>query len=133
MVPEIPAADDVTALWWEATKERRLLVQRCGHCGAAQHPPRALCTGCGRMDGLTWVEATGRGTVDTWTAVYRAPRPGVDVPYVIARVALEEGPILLTRLVGGDPESWQIGETVEVDWWPAADGRALPVFRRPSA
>lgn len=126
----IPAGDDVTTPWWEATRERRLLVQRCDDCGHTQHPPRALCTGCGRTGALGWAESAGRGTVDSWTAVYRSPDPAAEVPYTIARVRLGEGPILLTRLIGDDPEGWAIGEDVRVDWLAAEDGRALPVFRR---
>lgn len=125
----VPPADDVTGAWWDATRERRLLVQTCHGCGGTQHPPRALCIGCGRMDRLGWAEAAGRGTVDSWTAVYRSPRPGGDVPYVIARVRLADGPIMLTRLIGGDPEGWAVGAHVVVDWAPVDDGRALPVFR----
>jgi uncharacterized protein len=127
--PVLPAGDDVTAPWWAATVERRLLLQTCD-CGHVQHPPRALCTACGRMDGLGWTEAVGDGVVDAWTAVHRAPRPDEPVPYTIARVRLAEGPILLTRLIGADPEGWRTGERVVLDWWAGSEGRALPVFRR---
>jgi uncharacterized protein len=60
--------------------------------------------------------------------VHRAPVRDLDVPYVIARVRLDEGPILLTRLEGRDPDSWRIDDRVTVDWVDLADGRALPVF-----
>jgi uncharacterized OB-fold protein len=127
--PEIPAPDDVTSDWWDATRERRLTVQGCDDCGHLQHPPRALCTACGRLDTLSLRPTTGRGTVDSWTLVHRAPRPDVPTPYVVARVRLEEGPILLTQLL--DDHAWTIGDTVVVDWYAVPDGRALPVFRRP--
>lgn len=127
---EIPEPDDVTSPWWEATRERRLLVQVCDGCAHAQHPPRAVCTSCGDMNRLSWRDAAGRGTVNSWTTVYRSPLPDAEVPYVIARVRVQEGPILLTRLIGGDPEGWEIGIQVVLDWLPASDGRALPVFRR---
>jgi len=126
----LPAGDEITADWWAATVERRLLVQECRECGTVQHPPRALCTGCGHMDGLGWRDASGRGVVDSWTAVYRSPRPDAEVPYTIARVRLAEGPIVLTRLVGSDAEDWEIGAEVVLDWLPGSEGRALPVFRR---
>jgi uncharacterized OB-fold protein len=127
-VPDVPAPDEITAPWWEATREHRLLVQGCTACGSTQHPPRAVCIGCGATDSLTWRPATGRGSVDTFTIVHRAPRPDLDVPYVIARVRLDEGVVLLTRLVGRDPDDWTIDDRVAVDWLDLPDGRALPVF-----
>lgn len=130
---EVPPADDVTSPWWDATREHRLLVQRCAGCEHVQHPPRALCTGCGSTDHLGWVEAAGDAVVDTFTVVHRPPRPDVATPYVVARVRLGEGVIALTRLEGRDPDQWRIGDPVRLDWTDLSDGRALPVFRSPDA
>lgn len=127
----VPEPDDVTAEWWAATRDHRLLVQRCELCAHHQHPPRALCTGCGAMEHLAFVPATGDGVVDACTVVYRAPRPDAEVPYVVARVRLAEGPILLTQLHGAQAETWQIGDAVAVGWADLPDGRALPVFTTP--
>lgn len=121
---EVPPADEMTAAWWDATREHRLTVQACTACGHLQHPPRALCTGCGGTDHLVQQAVSGAGTVDTYTVVYRSPRPDVETPYVIARVRLAEGPILLTRL----PVEPTIGDAVTVGWVDLPDGRALPVF-----
>ncbi len=124
----IPPPDAVTAPWWNATRERRLLIQSCAACGRDQHPPRSLCNHCGSTEHLSWGDATGAGTVDSFTVVHQAPRPGADVPYVIARVRLDVGVVLLTRLEGRQPDDWSIGDTVRVEWAPSDDGRALPVF-----
>jgi uncharacterized OB-fold protein len=124
----VPPPDDVTAGWWDATREHRYALQRCTACGTAQHPPRAVCTRCGSTDDLALAPASGTGTVDSYTVVHRAPRPDIAVPYTIARIRLAEGPIVLTRL---DGEDWQIGDPVRVGWVDLDDGRALPVFRRP--
>ena len=126
----VPAADEVSAAYWDATREHRLTVQECEGCGHRQHPPRALCTACGSTEGLRQADASGTGTVDTFTVVHRAPRPDVAVPYVVARVRLTEGPLVLSRLEGrDDPESWDLGEPVTVTWVDLPDGRALPCFR----
>ena len=127
-LPEVPPADEITAEWWEATQGHVLKVQQCSDCEHLQHPPRALCTACASMEHLRLTEASGRGEVDSYTVIHRAPRPDVEVPYTVARVRLEEGPILLTRLVGSN--EWQIGDPVTVDWLDLPDDRALPVFRR---
>lgn len=126
---DVPPPDEVSAPWWEATRSGQLLVQRCGVCGHHQHPPRALCIGCGGMDGLAWIAASGTGVIDTYTVVHRAPRPGVATPYTLGRVRLAEGVLLLTWLEGREAGTWHIGEPVQVSWSPLPDGRALPVFR----
>lgn len=126
----VPPADEVTGGWWEATREHRLVVQHCDHCDGVQHPPRAVCIHCHRVGSLGWQETTGRGRVDSFTVVHRGPRPELEVPYVVARVRLDAGPILLTRLEGraSSDESWTIGDRVTVTWVDLDDGRALPVF-----
>ncbi|XRQ09567.1 Zn-ribbon domain-containing OB-fold protein [Actinomadura welshii] len=130
--PDVPAPDEITGPWWDATKEHRLVLQTCARCAeadrtAVQHPPRALCIQCG-SDELDWVGADGRGVVDSFTVVHRAPRPDLAVPYVIARVRLDEGVVLLTRLQERDPDAWRIDDKVQVTWVDLDDGRALPVF-----
>ncbi|HVN49836.1 MAG TPA: zinc ribbon domain-containing protein, partial [Acidimicrobiales bacterium] len=57
-----PATTRDTAFFWEALKERRLLIQRCAACGALRHPPRPMCPRCHSLDWDT-VEASGHGTV----------------------------------------------------------------------
>jgi uncharacterized OB-fold protein len=121
---EVPPADEMTGDWWEATREHRLTVQTCTTCGHRQHPPRAVCTGCGDTDHLVQQAVSGDGTVDTYTVVHRPPRKDVETSYVVARVRLVEGPIMLTRL----PSEPVIGDPVTVGWVDLPDGRSLPVF-----
>lgn len=75
---------------------------------------------------LSWQAMSGAGTIDSWTTVHRSPGPGFDPPYVVARVRLEEGPLLLSNLIG--PPDHYCGEAVSLRWQPLPDGRALPVF-----
>lgn len=124
--PAAPA-DDLSEAWWAAASGHRLTVETCS-CGHRQHPPRGVCTACSSTASLAPGEVSGRATVDSYTVVHRAPRPDVDVPYVLARVRLAEGPVLLTRLVGG--LDWTIGDAVSVAWADLGDGRALPYFIR---
>lgn len=125
--PERPVApaDSMTQAWWDATRERRLVVQRCTACDHAQHYPRALCTACGSTD-LTYRDASGRGTVYSFTIVRRAPHPAFTPPYVVALVRLDEGPVLLTNIVGGGEP--RCDARVRVRWEDFADGRRVPVF-----
>ncbi|MBM9459159.1 OB-fold domain-containing protein [Nocardioides sp. zg-536] len=121
-------ADDLTQAWWDAATERRLTVETCAACGNRQHPPRGVCTACSSTEHLGQADVAGTGTIDSFTVVHRAPRADLEVPYVLARVRLGEGPVLLTRLVGG--LEWRIGQPVTVAWADLPDGRALPYFTR---
>jgi len=61
--------------------------------------------------------------------VHRSPGPGHEPPYVIARIRLAEGVVLLSNVETDDPGAVAIGDEVRLAWRPLADGRALPVFR----
>jgi uncharacterized OB-fold protein len=121
-----PPVDAVTQGWWDATRERRLVVQQCSVCGHLQHYPRALCTACGGTT-LDWMDVVGDGVVDAFTVVHRG-LPGYDAPYVVARVRLAEGPVLLANLVEADVDAWSCDVPVTVVWHALGDGRHLPLF-----
>ncbi|MDI2131870.1 Zn-ribbon domain-containing OB-fold protein [Yinghuangia seranimata] len=124
----VPPPDEVTAGWWDATRERRLVVQRCLDCAHLQHYPRALCTACGKTS-LEFTDVSGRGRIDTYSVTHRAPRPDLTPPYVVARVRLAEGPVLLTNIVDCPLDRLACDLPVVLAWRPLPDGRALPVFR----
>ncbi len=126
-VVERPEMDPDAAAWWDATRDQKLLVQRCRRCGHHQHYPRMVCLACGDAD-LSFVAASGRGTVYSFTVVYRPPAPAFVPPYVIALVRLDEGPVMLTRIVGKDADAVACDRPVELRWEPLEDGRHLPVF-----
>ena len=51
------------------------------------------------------------------------------VPYAVAMVDLEEGPRMMTNIMGlEDPYDAKVGDAVTVAWDEAAEGRFLPVF-----
>ena len=111
--------------WWEATGDRRLLVQSCRSCRGRQHYPRAMCVRCGGVD-LGWVEATGGAAIHSFTHSHRSPDPAVfKPPYTIAIVTLDEGPRILTTVTGA---GIRCEARVRLGWKPLADGRNLPVF-----
>ena len=123
-----PAVDRETLPWWQAAAEHRLLVQRCGGCGRVRLPPGPLCPACRSFD-QQWQEASGQGTVYTYTVVHRAYVPGLAVPYVVAVVELAEGPKLTSNVVDVDPGAVRIGMAVEVVWEDVGPGYAVPRFR----
>jgi uncharacterized OB-fold protein len=127
---DLPTIEPESQPFWDAAKEGRLLIQRCGACGAAQHYPRPFCVSCW-SDQVRWEDASGRGTLYTYSTVYVNDLPpfGDRLPYVAAAVDLEEGPRLMTNIVGVDPSELRVGMAVQVDFQPLNDEITAPVFR----
>lgn len=123
----IAPSDAVTEPWWHETRQGRFTVQRCTVCGRTQFYPRAICTRCGALD-LELIDASGRGTVYSYTVVRRAPHPAFEPPYVVAMVRLEEGELLLTNIVGVEPDAIRCDMPVRLVWEELPDGRKLPLF-----
>ncbi len=75
-----------------------------------------MCATCWSED-LAWEPASGRGTVWTFTVVHIPGHPAWrdDVPYTLAIVELEEGPRLMTNIVGTEPGIVHVGMAVELD------------------
>ena len=100
--------------FWEGLKARRLTVQKC-HNGHLRFIPTEICGKCGSEE-WTWEPMSGRGKVYTYTVIRRGPTPAYqkDAPYVIAHVELEEGPRMISNLIGCAPGQVRIGMPVEV-------------------
>ena len=101
---------------------------RCVACGDALQPPAVACSHCGGRE-LTWEQSEGRGTVYSWTRIWRPQTPAFVVPYVAIIVELLEGFSLISNLIGCDSEEAAIGMRVEVDFHASASGAVLPYFR----
>ncbi len=89
--------------------EGRFMLQRSRSTGAYVFYPRAFMPGSGETD-LEWVEACGRGTVYATTANRRSPEKGGT--FNVALIDLEEGPRMMSRVVGAPPEGVTIGHKV---------------------
>jgi uncharacterized OB-fold protein len=64
--------------------------------------------------------------------MYRPISPAFteDVPYNVAIVELDEGPRLMTSIVGCDPEALKVGTPVEIVYDDINDEITLPRFRQ---
>ena len=92
-------------------------------CGKAHWYPRNHCPFCSSVD-LEWRESEGAGTIYSYSVMRRA-KP----VYVLAYVTLDEGPKMLTNIVGRDPESVRIGERVSVVFTEKTEsGQVVPMF-----
>lgn len=134
MTWHLPVPDSETAPYWEATREGRLLIKHCTACGKAFFYPRTYCPACWSAD-TEWVEASGLGTVYTFTVVHQNDLPPFNdrVPYVVAIVELEEGVRMTANVEGIEPADVRCDMAVRVAFREETrtedDVVALPVFR----
>ena len=125
----LPTPDAATAPYWDAAREERLVMPHCLDCGHYHFYPRTLCPQCSSAR-LEWTRCGGEGEVYSFTVVHRAPSPAfaAAVPYVVAAVKLDEGPHLMTNIVGCAPDAVRIGMRVRVTFQKISDEITLPVF-----
>ena len=125
--PTLPAITPLTRPFWDAAAEGRLLLPRCNACGRYFFRPEVACTHCFATD-WQWVQASGRGTLYSYTVVHRAPAPGFVTPFVLAVVELVEGPVMLSNLVGCSETDVRIGMALRVRFEQVAPNVHLPRF-----
>jgi len=127
----LPDATPETREYWEGAKRGELRIERCQSCGKAYFYPRPFCPFCSSRD-VAWFTASGRGRLYSYVINQRPARGFEDfVPYVIAIVELDEGPRMMTNIIGVEPvpEHLPIGMRVEVTFERQSDEITLPLFR----
>jgi hypothetical protein len=119
----------LTQPFWDATGQKKLLLQWCKSCEAVVHYPREACPKC-LGESLEWREASGKGDVYAFCVMQRPANPAMAglLPYVVALVDLDEGARMMTNIVGCEPAAVRIGMPVRVTFEDLGDGRALPLF-----
>jgi hypothetical protein len=128
--PFVPPTE-TTRFFWDAARDHKLVIQRCGDCGHYIHWPRPLCPRC-QSSKLAPAPVSGRGKVYTFTVVQHLFHPGFadDMPYNLALVELEEQPGLrmLTNIVDCPTEELAVGMPVEVTFEDREE-HTVPQFR----
>ncbi|MCU1471735.1 MAG: Zn-ribbon OB-fold protein [Glaciihabitans sp.] len=115
--------------FWEGVAQGELRLQRCQDCGRAVFYPRALCPYC-HGDRLGWFVASGSGTVYSYTTVHRGfGEFAGQAPYSLAVIDLDEGPRMLSRIVGDVTVSIDARVQVEIARFGDHNSMALPYFR----
>ena len=117
-----PAISEETQAYGDAAGKGKLRVRKCTACGQAHHYPRTICPFC-FSDKTEWVEASGKGTIYSYSVMRRAP-----VPYAIGYVTLAEGPRMLTNIVDCDLDKLKCDQPVTVVFKPTDGGPPLPMF-----
>ncbi|GAA4742255.1 hypothetical protein GCM10023350_28770 [Nocardioides endophyticus] len=139
-----PQADAAT-VFWDGCARREFWLQHCTTCDAWQFYPRSLCSHCwAPTSALEWRRPGGGAVVESFSVVHRGSGAfAAHAPYVVALVRFDEGPVMMSHIVGLDIDlgcgvgavgdvtgigAVAIGDRVELEFAELA-GRTVPVFR----
>ena len=123
----LPVPSGRSQPFWEGCRKGRLVLPRCSNCGAHALRAFAVCSACHQTT-LGWEPSGGRGSLYSWTVVWRPPHPALVVPYAPAVIALDEGWWFLSAVVGCAPDALHEGMALEVTFHPASETIVLPYF-----
>jgi uncharacterized OB-fold protein len=127
----LPKPTPETRPFWDAAKQHRLVIQACDDCGRRYFYPRPLCPAC-LSRRVRWIDASGRAHLHTFVINHRPPR-GFPVagPFVIGIVELEEGPRMMSHIVGvaPDPAALRCDMPLELVFEDLTAEITLPKFR----
>ena len=125
---EPPKPRTFSKAYWDATREKRLLVQFDKRSGKYQFFPRATSIYNGHRD-LEWREVSGKGQIFSYTIAERARPPfqGHE-PFAIGLVTLDEGVNVMANIVRCTRDRLKIGLRVKPFWTPLANGTHLLMF-----
>lgn len=126
----LPQPNADTKPFWDGCKKHELRFQRCHTCGHVRWPPSVICPKC-YSSNTEWVVANGKGKVYTFAVFHQVYHKGFenDVPYITAVVELDEGPHILTNLVGCGIDQLTCDMPVEVTWEDISKEFSLPKFK----
>ena len=118
-----PLQNPENQFFWTQAQARKLALKHCLSCDTPHHYPRSYCHHCG-SDQTEWRVSKGLGEVYSFTRMVR----GVEQPFLMAYVRLDEGVELLTHLQTSDWPAVAIGMRVKVDFLVSASGQNVPIF-----
>lgn len=126
----LPRLTEDNRPFWTGGATGELRIMRCQDCETFIHPPRPVCRNC-LSENVEPETVAGTGVVDTYTVNHQKWHPAMEVPFVIARVALDDVPgvYLTTNIVGCPVEDVDIGDRVRVTF-EQQDDVYLPLFEK---
>lgn len=130
MTRVLPQPTKVSKPFWDACRRGEFIIQKCGNCGSHLFYPVRMCPDCSSLD-LGWVPASGKGTIYSLSTLVQATDGDKDgPPTILALVALDEGPVMMSNIVGKDAGDARIGDSVAVEFASVSDEISLPMFHR---
>ena len=124
MPAPIPSADGLDLPYWEGTRKRELMVQRCGDCQNWQWGPEWMCHNCNSFN-MKWEQVDGKGNIFSWERPWHPVHPALMQRgrYTVVLVELPHaGNIrMLGNLLGPDEQDVIIGSEVGAVFEPHDD------------
>lgn len=116
--------------FWTGGAEGKLNIYRCGDCAGFIHPPREFCRHC-QSENVGPFAVSGTGIVDSYTINYQKWAPDMEVPFVIARIQLDDAPdvYLTSNIVNSPIDTVDIGDRVRV-LFEEQEGIWYPLFEK---
>ncbi|GAA1852936.1 OB-fold domain-containing protein [Pseudonocardia ailaonensis] len=125
----IPEPTPETAPFWDGAAAGELWLQKCDDCGRFYFYPRPFCRYCASAN-VAWHRVSGRGRLTSYVINHRQAPGLVGQSPIIVLVELDEGPRMLSTIVGSDPDPSQLPlDAPVVVQFAHRGGRAIPVFR----
>ena len=116
------------AEFWAGTVEGRFILNRCDDCQTVIWYPRAHCPAC-MSTSISSFDSSGNGVVYSFSITRKGGGAWRDSgPYVLAYVELDEGPRVLTNIVGCPVDDVFIGQHVGVVFEEPIEGTAVYRF-----
>ncbi len=114
--------------YWDATREKKLLLQYDPRAKRYQHYPRPAGIVTGHR-ALEWREVTGKGEIFSYTIarLTREPFAGHE-PFFLVLVTLDEGVNVMANMVSCGMDDMKIGLRVRPHWAPLSNGTHLLMF-----
>ncbi len=112
----LPIRDAENAPYYDALQRHEMRMQRCAN-SHFRYPVNPVCPDC-LSPRFTWERLSGRGAVYSFVIVHQMYDPGFkgDLPYNVAIVELEEGPRVVTNIVGCANDDVRVGMPVRVQY-----------------
>ncbi len=126
----LPSPSPESQPFWDAWPATSSSSSAAGRAAGCWFPPANRCQHCW-SDRFAWTAVSGRGRLYSFTVFRRAYAAELadQLPYVVGVVQLDEGPRLITNVVGCAPEDVRVDMPVEVVFEDLADGVVLHAFR----
>jgi uncharacterized OB-fold protein len=115
--------------YWDASREKKLIIQYDPRTKRYQHFPRPASIVTGHR-ALEWREVSGKGEIFSYTIARRTREPFAGhEPFFLVLVTLDEGVNVMGNMVGCAHEEMKIGLRVKPYWAPLSNGTHLLMFQ----
>jgi len=116
--------------YWQEAREHRLALPKCEDCQKFWFPPSRTCPHC-LSTNFSFQNVSGKGKIFSFVTFHRVYRPAFtnDVPYVVALIELEEGPRLLSNVMGVTHDQVKCEMRVEVVFDDYDEDISIPKFK----